>query len=318
MAVKKRVAVVGTGAIGGLYGAKLASAGARVSFLGRSDVDVLRRDGLDVRSIDGDIRLESVVAERDPAAIGAVDIVLVTIKATGNDALGSLLPPLVAPGTIVVLMQNGFGVEQRVAELVPDATIIGGLCFVCSTRTAPGHIDHVDYGLVTLGEYTPDGTPAGVTDAVQTVAATFEAAGIDVRVREDLIAARWQKLVWNMPYNGLSVVLEAGTDELMADPSSRSLVAAMMDEVVSAAEAHGHPVGEGFAAKMLANTEKMKPYATSMKLDFEAGRPLEIDAMYDAPLAVAASLGVRAPCLATLADQLRFLDARNRIRSDRH
>lgn len=311
-----RLAVIGTGAIGGLYGAKLAAAGLDVTFLGRGDVEVLNEKGLRVDSIDGDIVIDRVHAVSDPNQVGPVDVVLVTIKATGNDVLNRLLPPLVRPGTIVVLMQNGFGVEDEVARIAPQATILGGLCFVCSTRVAPGHIVHSDYGHVTVGEYTTDGLPAGETDAVRHIVELFNQAAIATRARSDLVAARWQKLVWNMPYNGLSVVLDAGTDELMNDKRTRSLIEEMMEEVSMTAAAHGHPVGDGFAAKMLANTEKMKPYATSMKLDYEAGRPLELAVMYDVPLALSASLGVSTPRLSMLAAQLHFLDSRNRLIAD--
>ncbi len=305
----RRYAVIGTGAIGGLYGARLAASGQAVTFLGRSDVEVLRREGLHVHSVDGDITLDDVAVETDPARVGPVDVVLVAIKATGNAALATLLPPLVQPGTVVVLAQNGFGVEAAIAEMVPEATVLGALCFVCATRTAPGHIDHIDYGGVTLAEHTDDGHPAGVTTAVRTVAADFEHAGIEVSTSRDLLAARWRKLVWNMPFNGLSVVLDAGTDELVGDPALCRACRALMDEIVAVATAHGHGVGDGFAERMIENTRTMKPYATSMKLDFAAGRPLELAGMYDAPLAMAAELGVSTPGLSLLAAQLHHLDA---------
>jgi 2-dehydropantoate 2-reductase len=308
----RRYAVVGTGAIGGLYGARLVAAGFDVVFLGRSDVEALRRDGLFVSTPTGDLTIGAVSAETDAGRVGPVDVVLVTIKTTGQAALAELLPPLVSPGTIVVLMQNGFGLEADVAALVPEATVLGGMCFVCATRTAPGRITHLDYGAVTLGEHTPGGVPAGVTGAVTAVADDFSSAGVPVAKRDDLLAARWQKLVWNMPFNGLSVVLDAGTDEMIGDRRVCGLVRALMNEIAGAAEAHGHAVGEGFVDRMIADTEAMTPYAPSMKLDFDARRPLELAAIYDAPLAVAASLGVATPLLSMLADQLHFLDARNR------
>lgn len=304
--------MIGTGAIGGYYGGRLAAAGFPVTFLGRSDVEALRTAGLQVRSPDGDITLDTVAAETDPTAIGPVDVVLITIKTTGQDALEQLLPPLVGPDTIVVSMQNGFDLEPALARLVPDATVLGAMCFICSVRTAPGRIDHIDYGGVTLGAHTADGHPAGRTAPLEAVAHDLAAAGIDVAVRDDLLAARWQKLVWNMPFNGLSVVLDAGTDEMIGDPHLRALVEGLMDEVVAMSVAHGHDVGAAFTDKMIANTEAMTPYAPSMKLDFDAGRPLELGAIYDAPLAVGRSLGVPTPRLSALAAQLHFLDARNR------
>lgn len=308
----RRYAVIGTGAIGGLYGARLVAAGFDVAFVGRSDVDTLRRDGLAVSTPTGDLVVDAVVAETDPAKIGPVDVVLVTIKTTGQAALADLLPPLVRPGTIVVSMQNGFGLEADVARLVPQAIVLGGMCFVCATRTAPGHIEHLDYGAVTLGHHTADGSPSGATDAVAAVKNDFERASISVSGRDDLLAARWQKLVWNVPFNGLSVVLDAGTDEMVADPRLRVLVRSIMDEVAAVSRAHGHAVADGFVDRMIADTEAMTPYAPSMKLDHDALRPLELAAIYDAPLAVAASFGVATPRWSTLADQLHFLDARNR------
>lgn len=309
----QRFAVIGTGAIGGLYGARLAAAGRPVTFVGRSDVATLRSEGLVVTSPEGDLVLDAVTATDDPATVGPVDVVLVTIKTTGQAALAELLPPLMGPDTIVVLMQNGFGLEADVADLVPGATVLGGMCFVCATRTAPGHIAHLDYGAVTLGEHTGDGAPAGVTAAVTTVADALVGAGIEVSRQPDLLAARWRKLVWNMPFNGLSVVLDTSTDALVGTPRLRALVRAMMDEVVAASAAHGHPAGEDFAERMIANTEAMRPYAPSMKLDHDARRPMELAAIFHTPLQVAAGLGVAMPRLSMLADQLHFLDARNRV-----
>ncbi|MBS1848445.1 MAG: 2-dehydropantoate 2-reductase [Actinobacteria bacterium] len=308
----RRYAVIGTGAIGGLYGARLADAGFDVTFLGRSDVAALRSDGLHVTSATGPIDVLDVTAETDPGAIGPVDVVLVTIKTTAQATLTESLPALVRPGTIVVSMQNGFGLESGIAEVVPEAIVLGGMCFVCATRVAPGRIDHLDYGRVTLAEHTGDGQPAGPTDAVTAVAADFERAGVDVAIRDDLDAARWQKLVWNMPFNGLSVVLDAGTDVIMADRRLRETARSLMEEVAAAASVHGHPVGTGFVDQMLADTEAMTPYAPSMKLDFDAQRPLELAAIYDAPLGVAARLGVPAPGLSLLAAQLHHLDRMNR------
>ena len=309
---QRRFAIIGTGAIGGYYGAKLAASGAEVWFVARSDAEQLRNGGLHVSSPEGDIDLPTVNVATDPADVPPVDVVILATKTTGNATISGLLQSLVGPATVVVVMQNGFGVDDQVAATVPGATVLGGLCFICSTRISPGRIQHLDYGSVMLAERRHDGSAAGITETVEVLAAEFGAAGIEASPRPDLLAARWQKLVWNMPFNGMSVVLDAGTDELMANSQTRKLAMVHMDEVVSIAAAHGHPVGDGFTQKMMANTDSMKPYATSMKLDFDAGRPMELAAIYDAPLAVADSLGVSAPGLATLAAQLHFLDTRGR------
>jgi 2-dehydropantoate 2-reductase len=306
--VDRRFVVVGTGGIGGYYGARLADAGFDVTFVGRSDVDVLRRDGLHVESPLGAIDLDAVQVVRRADEAGAADVVLLTTKTTGNSDLDDLVGALAGRQTVMVSMQNGFGVDAQLADAAPGSTVLGALCFICSTRVAPGRIEHLDYGNVTLGEHTADGTPAGVSPAVRRLADDFTAAGIGVATRDDLVAARWQKLMWNVPFNGMSVALDRTTEELVRDPTTRGRAQRLMAELEAAAQAHGHPVGEGFADKMVRNTEQMAPYAPSMKLDFDAGRPMELAAIYDYPLAVADGLGVAMPLVAELAAQLHAMD----------
>jgi 2-dehydropantoate 2-reductase len=308
----RRYAVIGVGAIGGYYGARLAAAGHELHVVARSDADHLRRHGLRVDSVDGDVDLPagSFAVHDEPAEVPPVDVVLLAVKTTiGPEAAAALVAPLAGPETTVVAMQNGLGVEAPLAA-VAGGPVLGGMCFVCSNKVAPGHVRHLDFGSVTFGQHTADGRAAGLTPAVEAVAADFEKAGVRVSRLADLAAGRWRKLVWNIPYNGLSVVLDAGTDALMADPGARTLVRQIMGEVLAAAGACGHPIPERFADEMLEATAAMTPYDTSMKLDALAGRPLEIDAIYGAPLAAAHDVGVAMPRTETLAHQLRFLDAR--------
>jgi 2-dehydropantoate 2-reductase len=309
---KRRYAVVGVGAIGGYYGARLGAAGHEVHVVARSDADHLRRHGLTVESVAGDVALPagSFGVHTDPAAVPPVDVVLLATKTTlPAETTAGLVGPLAGPGTIIVALQNGLGVEAVLADAAPGATVLGGMCFVCTNKVGPGHVRHLDFGTVTLGEHTADGRAAGVTPAVEAVAADLEGAGVPANRLGDLAGGRWRKLVWNIPYNGLSVVLGAGTDELMADPGVRDLVRALMGEVIDGAGACGHTIGAAFADEMLASTARMKPYATSMKLDADAGRPLEVGAIYEAPLAAAAAAGAAMPRVVMLAAQLRFLSA---------
>jgi 2-dehydropantoate 2-reductase len=302
--------VVGPGAIGGLYGGLLAVAGHEVHALFRSDADHVRRHGfrLESRLHDGPVPF---VVHDDPATIPPVDAVMVATKTTSNATLGPTLSPLVGDGTIVAVLQNGLGVEGQLAALVhPGARLVGGMCFVCSNRVGPGHVRHIDYGTVTIAAHTADGRAAGRTEALDAVEADLAPTGIGVQVQDDLATARWTKLVWNIPFNGLSVVLDAATDELMADPSARALAGDLMGEVVDAAGACGRSLPDGFADLLLASTAEMVPYATSMKLDHDAGRPLEVEAIYDAPIAAARDAGCEVPRIAALAAQLHFLDRR--------
>jgi len=304
--------VIGTGAVGGYYGGLLCRHGVDTHFLLHSDYDHVAAEGLRVDSKDGDFRLTDISIYRRPEDMPRCDVVLIALKTTANDVLAAILPQVAKPGGSVVMLQNGLGVEAAAAELVPATTIIGGLCFLCSNKVGPGHIRHLDFGSVRLGAYAPNGGAAGITPTLQAVADSFAAAGISVDVTADLGLARWQKLVWNMSFNGTAVVLGATTDQLMADPDSLVLVRNIMTEVTAAARACGHDLGDGFIDIMLAATREMVAYSPSMKLDYEAGRPLEIEGIYRRPIVAARQVGVEMLRAAVIADELDFLDKRNR------
>lgn len=303
-------AIVGTGALGGYYGARLHHAGLDVHLLLRSDYPHVARHGLRVESTDGDFSIppDAVHAYEDPAAMPRCDVVCVCLKATANDALPAILPHVLADDGVVVLLQNGLGFERDVAAIVGDDRVLGGLAFLCSNKVGPGHIRHVDYGRIRLGDYRPDASAAGVTDRLRAVGGDFERAGIDITLADDLLLARWQKLVWNVPYNGLSVVLDATTDQLMADAQTAALVESLMIEVAAGAEAAGRVIERSFIEQMMADTRKMTPYRTSMKVDHDQGQPMEVEAIFGAPVRDAASRGVSLPRVEMLYRQLRFID----------
>jgi 2-dehydropantoate 2-reductase len=242
----------------------------------------------------------------------ACDVVIVALKTTQNHLLPDMLPSVVKDDGVVLVLQNGLGIEREVAQLVGSKRVMGGLCFLCSNKVGPGHIHHLDYKQITLGEYLPDYQPGGLTQRMRQVADDFERAGIPITLAEDLLLARWQKLVWNIPYNGLSVVLDATTNELMADQYTRSLVEQLMGEVVAGAAATNRKISDRFIQTMLDYTEKMTPYRTSMKIDYDERRPLEVEAIVGNPLRVATAAGTDLPLISMLYRQLKFLDVQNR------
>jgi 2-dehydropantoate 2-reductase len=296
--------VVGAGAVGLLYGIRLADAGNAVRWVVRSGAEEIRARGLSLRSVDGDVSLDPATVEvyDDPSIVPPSDTVIVALKTTANPHLAELVGPAVAEGATVAMFQNGLGVEEALRVAVPHAgEVLGAMCFVCAHRVTPGVVDHTDYGAVTVGT-------SGAGDGVWGVVDDLCAAGIDATGVDDLAVARWRKLVWNVPFNGLSVVLDASTDELLGSPWTRQLVVDLMGEVIAGSAAAGHPVEPGFRDEMLATTEAMTPYAPSMKLDHDSGRPMEVAAIYDAPLAAAAVAGATMPKVEALRDQLRYLD----------
>ena len=308
---RRSYAILGTGALGGYYGACLQRAGLDVHFLLRSDYTHVSQYGLVIESTDGDFTLPQVNAYQDVKDMPRCDVVAIALKTTQNHLLPQLLPPVLKEDGVVLVLQNGLGIEDTVAEIVGSHRVIGGMCFVCANKLAPGRITHLDYKAISLGEYTANYHPAGVTARMQQIAANFESAGIPIDLAEDLLLARWQKLVWNIPYNGLSAVLDARTDELMADASTRALVEDLMAEVVLGASKCDRHVCDNFVQNMLDRTANMKPYKTSMKIDYDLKRPLEVEAIVGNPLRAAQTAGANLAQIRTLYQQLKFLDRKN-------
>lgn len=301
--------IVGTGAVGGFYGARLQQAGCEVHFLLHSDYEHVAQHGLTIESKDGDFTLPTVNAYRVPTEVPPCDTVIVALKATRNETARQLLPPLTRHNPTVVVMQNGLDNERELAPAAGAGPLLAALCFICSNKAGPGHIQHLDYGYVRLAEYRPTRVSAGITDAMRVVNEDLTLAGLPVVMDEDLELARWKKLVWNVPYNGLSVVLDATTDQLMSDPPTRDLVEHLMEEVATGAEACGRTIDRSFIEKMLKDTAKMRPYRTSMKLDFDRGCAMEVEAIFGNPVRAARAVGVNLPRIDTIYQQLRFLDA---------
>ena len=300
--------IVGTGAVGGFYGGLLQRAGFDVHFLLNRDFDHVQAQGLRVDSAAGNFKLPKVQAYNDPRDMPRCEVVIVALKTTANAALKDILPFLVRNDGVVLTLQNGLGSEEEIEKWAGAERVLGGLCFLCSNKIAPGHIHHLDYGLITLGEYRADGTAGGITPRVEKIAVQLEKAGIPARTVEDLPLARWKKLVWNIPFNGLSVVRNELTDQLIHHAETRILCETLMQEVASAATACCRPIEPAFIKKMIRDTEKMKPYAPSMKLDFDRGNPMEIEAIYGNPLRAAEAVGVSMPETRKLYEQLLAID----------
>ena len=286
----------------------------------RSDYDAVRRQGVLIRSPEGDFQVRPHCARR-PEEVGVVDLVLIGLKTTANNAFAKLLPPLVAPGTAVLTLQNGLDNEEGLARLFPVEQIMGGLCFVCLNRIAPGVIQHIGFGQVVLGEFARPPEPR-----THELAARFCDAGVPCTVTENLARAHWEKLVWNIPFNGLGVAGVAGfdalaqsqpstinsrpsttndcltTDKLLADARWARLVRELMLEVISAARALGFDVQEDFADQQIERTRTMGAYRASTLIDFERGLPLELRSMFLEPLRQATRAGVAMPRLSALCD----------------
>jgi 2-dehydropantoate 2-reductase len=321
-----KIGVVGCGALGSYYGAKLCRDGHAVHLLLRSDYDVVRRRGIFIRSPEIDFHVNPKCA-RTPEEIGVCDVVLIGLKATANDQFSKLLPPLVGGNTAVVTLQNGLGNENQLAQLFPAEQILGGLCFVCLNRLEPGVIHHMAHGRIVLGEFS--GWPEPRT---HDIASAIRHSGVPCEVTDNLERAHWEKLVWNIPFNGLGVASAAGydsvvsgelsaeaalgpcltTDQLLDEGRWESLVHDVMTEVIAGANAQRLNVDSTYAELQISRTRLMGAYRASTLIDFERKRPLELDALFLEPLRRAQAAGIPMPRLSALCRVLARLDSPGR------
>ena len=300
-----RYGVIGMGAIGGFYGAKLAHAGKEVHFLSHSDYQYVKERGLQVDSCDGSFHLPQINAYGAASDMPKCDVVLIGLKTVNNHLLPELLPPLLKEDTLVVLIQNGIGVEEDVQKMFPEVQLAAGLAFICSAKTEPGRVHHQCYGYINIGNYS-----CKQQEKIDEVVDDFRKAGVDANEVEYL-EARWKKAVWNMPFNGMTVALNTQTDILLQHPSTLQLIKDQMMEVIEAAQACGvKNIDESFAEKMIYNTVHMTPYSPSMKLDFDFKRPMEINYLYTRPIEKAREAGYQMRKLEMLEQELRFLESK--------
>lgn len=317
-----KIGVVGCGAVGSFYGARLCALGEEVHFLLRSDYEAVRERGVRIHSVQGDLHVWPPAAAI-PDAIGPCDLVLIGLKTTANREFPRLIPPLVGATTALLTLQNGLGNEEQLANLFGPERILGGLCFVCLNRVAPGVVQHTAHGNVLLGEFRrpPEPRTHGFADL-------FRRSGVRCDVVESLDRAHWEKLVWNIPFNGLGVAAVAGyealtegrlthpskvfspcltTDQLLDDPKWNHLVRELMFEVISTARALGFQLPDSLVDDRIARTREMGAYKASTLLDFERGREIELESLFQIPLHQARVAGVPVPRLEALCQTLSRL-----------
>ncbi len=248
----------------------------------------------------------------DPKEIGVVDLVVIGLKTTANGHFSELVSPLVGPSTAVLTLQNGLGNEAQLAALFGKEKVLGGLCFVCLNRIAPGKIQHIAHGTIMMGEFAGPALPR-----THAIAEAIQQSGVPCKVTDVLEQAHWEKLVWNVPFNGLGVAGTAGydavnsgkvdpskkltpcltTDILLTDARWAKLVRELMEETIRAAQALGLAIKDSAAQKQIDRTLEMADYRASTLIDFERGQELELDSLFFEPLRQARKAGIATPRL---------------------
>ncbi len=292
-----KIAIVGSGAVGSYYGALLAASGQDVHFLMRSDLETVRNDGLKIEKEDGDeLHLQPAQVHGTSSEIGRCDLVIVALKATSNESLLDLLPPLLGETTWILTLQNGLGNERFLSRHFGGGRVLGGLCFICLNRVAPGVVKCFAPGYIVIGER--EGPPRERTRQLESM---WRKAGVKCHLADSLAEARWRKLCWNIPFNGLTIAAGGiDTESVLADAGLREEVFLLMKEVQVIAEAAGSSIEDAFLERQLEVTYPMGPYRPSSLIDYEMGRQVEVEAIWGEPFRQAVGLGVPAPRLQML------------------
>ncbi|MDC0088229.1 2-dehydropantoate 2-reductase [Akkermansiaceae bacterium] len=296
----KRVAIIGAGAVGGYYGARLAENGADVTFLLRSDYDHVKEHGFQIESVAGDFHLSEVQCARSSEEIGNVDLVIIAWKTTANSHYEKVIIPLLHEDTQIITLQNGLGNVEELSRLFGAERVFGGLCFVCINRLSAGVISHTASGLIRLGEYQ-----RSEGGRLERLVEFLSDGGIHCEAVENLEKAQWMKLVWNIPFNGLAIS-EGGidTEELLEKEGMEDRVLAIMKEVQSVVAALGHEVEDRFLERQISITKPMGKYRPSSMIDFVEGREVELNSIWKEPLKVAKALAVKTPEIEALTNSI--------------
>lgn len=292
-----KILVIGAGAIGGFYGAKLSQVGAEVSIFCRSDFEVVKKSGIAIKSCFGDFHFTPKKTLRDLRDYeDEADFILVATKVLPEVSVTDLIMPVLAKNSSIILLQNGIHIEKNVANVFPNHHLISGIAFACVSREGSGIINHQDYGRLIIGDF-----PKGVSQKTIEIAEMWRKSGVPCEVSENIQMERWKKLVWNAAFNPISVLTHgATTDKILSSKATKNLVENVMQEVCILAEIDGFKLPKDVIEKNLEATLKMKPYKTSMLLDFEAKRKMEIEAILGNAINFAKRKSVATPYLSSL------------------
>jgi 2-dehydropantoate 2-reductase len=297
-----RVAIVGTGGVGGYFGGRLARAGHEVHFIARgAHLDAIRRDGLRVDSINGDFVVRPALATDDPSEVGPVDVAIIAVKTWQLDLVAQSARPLVGSSTVVLPLLNGVEATDRLGEALGADHVLGGLCRLSTEIVGPGHIRHtaVDPTIV-LGERTNERTAR-----VDALVAALAEAGMKVTVPEDIDRAIWEKFMFIATWSGIGAVSRVPIGDWRIVPGLRSLAEAGLLEVVEVGRARGVQLGVDRVAATMSAYDGVPPQTmASMQRDVMAGRPSELDAQSGAVVRLGRAAGVPTPVHAFLHDSL--------------
>jgi 2-dehydropantoate 2-reductase len=286
-----RIAVMGTGGIGGYLGGRLAAAGEDVAFLARgAHLEALRRDGLRLESPFGDLHLPRVPATDNPAEIGPVDLVLFAVKLYDSETAAASLTPLIGPQTRVLTLQNGIDSLDILARFVPAEQLVGGAIYVTASITRPGVISVPGGSRRVVVGQASDPVVQALRDACG------RGTGIEMETVANVAPVLWEKFVILCAFAGATALMRAGIGAILADPEARLFIEQLRDEGLAVAAASGEPIPEEHHRRFMALWRSLPPEArSSMATDLSRGKPLELEWLSGRMHALGLQLGVPTP-----------------------
>jgi 2-dehydropantoate 2-reductase len=302
-----KIAVMGTGGVGGYFGGMLARAGRDVVFIARGDhLTAIQRDGLHVSTVDDDFTVRAP-ATSDANNIGIVDLALFCVKAYDTEAAGQALSPAIGPETIVLSLQNGIDNEPKLAAWYGAEHILGGVCYISASITAPGTITQTSGPrTIIFGEL--DGAATARAKRIEDL---FRTSGIDCTLTNSIHEALWTKFLLMCAFGGVASVARATAGEILEISETRSLLRETMAEVAAVAAAHDVELGDDIVTQMMDTAATFAPETRpSMLVDLEAGRRIEHDALNGAVVRLGSDAGVPTPANRFIYAALKPADSR--------
>jgi 2-dehydropantoate 2-reductase len=308
--VDMRIAVFGTGGVGGYFGGRLAQAGDDVIFIARGEhLRVIKTKGLKIDSRDGDFVIYPATATDTVSEVGAVDLVIIGVKAWQVPEAALAMKPLVGSNTTVLPLQNGVDAASQLIDALGSDNVIGGLCRIVSFVVEPGHIRHAGFTpSVIIGELDNR-----QTRRIATIEQLFKRAGIDITIATDIQVALWTKFLFIASFSGIGAIADAPAGVLRTDPQWRTQMLRAMQEIYSLAHARGINLPPDSVDTVMASVNALPEDATSsMQRDIAAGKPSELESQNGAVVRMAREASVEVPTHELIYQTLRPLEEKAR------
>lgn len=299
-----KVAVMGAGAVGGYFGALLHRGGVDVTLIARGrHFEAMKSRGLQIKSPQGDFTV-AATAVRDPEAIGPVDLILFCVKSYETESAARQCLSMVREGTAILSLQNGVDNEERIAAVVGEDKVLGGVAYIGAAISEPGVIVHTAEGRIVFGEVR-----GGISQRVTSLDQTFREAGLPAEISSNIQAILWGKLCWNAAFNAINALVGGEVRSLVERPETRALARGVMEEVRTVAAAGGIDLPKETVDKLLHWTATAAAgMKTSTRQDLEAGKPLEVEALNGVVVRRGRDAGIPTPLNFALYGLIKAID----------